>query len=126
MPLSWCRDVSYTIELRPLVDGGIVRPNIVKPLEAIGAAKTADMLVAHRRASRVSSSDLQIHFVVVCYHRMVCSGGRYLGRCFAGLQHFPAIVRHLQLVEVKCGKIVHEVTFHLTTKDIYLGAEDVQ
>ena len=44
----------------------------------------------------------------------------------AGNEHLPAVVGHLQLVQVKCREIIHKVAFHLATKDVNFRAQNIQ
>jgi hypothetical protein len=54
---------------------------------------------------------------------MVCPRWWDLSRCWSSIvgvanEHFPAVGGILELIQVKCHKIVHEVAFNLTTKNI--------
>lgn len=62
---SW--DIAYTVELRPFVDGGIIAPNIIEPLETIGTSKA--VLYVSMMATIVDvPSNSQVHLVVVGNH----------------------------------------------------------
>jgi hypothetical protein len=75
--------------------------------------------------------DLQIYFIVVRNHGMICPGWwHFILRlsCSVGVvnQDLPAIVSHLKLIQIKRGEVIHEVAFHLTTEYVDLRTDNVE
>lgn len=73
-----------------------------------------------------ASRRLQVELIVVCNDSVVGTSSGDGGRRLRLDQYLPSVVSHLQLVEIERGKIVHEVAFDLATKDVDLGAENVE
>lgn len=69
---------------------------------------------------------LQIHLIIIRHHGVIGTRSWSFLGALAINQDLPAIVRHLKLVQVKRGKIIHEVTLNLTTKNEDLRAEDIE
>jgi hypothetical protein len=57
---------------------------------------------------------------------MICSRSRNLRRWIRRGKHFPAIIGHLQLVQIERRQVIHEVSFDLTAKDENLGPQNVE
>lgn len=41
-------------------------------------------------------------------------------------ENLPFVVGHLQLVEIECDKIIHEIALHLTSKYVYFRPNNVE
>lgn len=120
-------NVPYAIELLPQVNGWIVAPNVIEPLEAISTTEpTVVSIESLNLNGKGPEEDSQVHLVVVCDDGMVCSSGGNLWGCLAVYENLPPVVWHLQLIKVKGGEIVHEEALDLTTKDVYFGTQDVE
>ena len=72
------------------------------------------------------SADLQVHLIIVGNHRVVRPRGWGSWRRLGRQKYLPAVIGHLQLVQVESRKIIHEVTLDLAAEDEDLGAEDVE
>lgn len=117
-------NVSDTVELVPSLRCRVEAPDVVEPLEAVG---TAEASIVCQRAQLVATGaqlDSQIHLVVERNHRVVCPGRGNHGRGFTLREHLPAIIGHLQLVQVERRKIIHEEAFNLAAKDEDLGPQN--
>ena len=42
------------------------------------------------------------------------------------IEDFPAVAGNLQRIEVKGDEVIEEKPLHLSSKDVYFGAQDVQ
>lgn len=75
--------------------------------------------------------NLQVHLVIERDNRVVRSCWRDLAgdrsaTVIVHHEHLPAIVGHLQLVQVECREVVHEDAFYLATENVDFGSENIQ
>jgi hypothetical protein len=118
------RNIANAIERGPAVGSRVIAPNVIEPLETVGATETAEFDQTCN-CLRVTFESLQEHFVVICYDGVIRSGRRkfplwWRSPITVGDQHLPSVVRHLKLVQVKCCKVIHEVTLNLTPENVDL------
>lgn len=74
---------------------------------------------------------LQVQLIIKSYDGVVGPGGRQLALRWApavaaGNKHLPAVVWHLELIQVEGGKVIHKVALHLATKDVDSRTQNVQ
>lgn len=75
--------------------------------------------------------DLQVHLIIKRDNGVVCSCWWNFARNRSATvvvqhEHLPAIIGHLQLIQVECREVVHEDAFDLATEDVDFRSEDVQ
>ena len=124
------RYVTYAIQLRPAICCRIVSPYIIKPLISVCAAEPEKVLACKSDAGRGKGRNPQIQLVIIRHNSMISSRRWHLALRATAVtgrnEHLPAIVGHLQLVEIKSRQVVHKVTLHLTTKDKNLGSKNIK
>lgn len=129
MAFAWGRNVSYTILLEPRIGCRIIRPHIVEPLCAVRTPETVQELAFSVRLSQEVC--LQVQLVIVADDRMVRPRRWYFGFPLTGIfcilnQEFPLICGVLQRIQVESHQVVEEVSLHLATENVYLGAQDIK
>lgn len=104
MALSRGRDETNAINLRPAIRDVIVAPHIIEPLHTVRTAEQKQLLV-------------ETHNGVVCSRRGTLAqwGPSLVG---VGDQDFPLVDWVLELVQVKCDKIVEKEALDLPSEHI--------
>lgn len=130
MTFSWRWDVSDAFELRPRVCVGIIRPHIIEPGHAVGAAEAENALLACRPDPE-KAAHLQIQSITPGDHGVICPRGWYLSMWWTTVdcvlyKNLPPITGLLKRIQIKCDQIVEKVSLNLPTKYVDLAAQDVQ